>query len=360
MLTTHQSRFTSSAHMRAQSAESIDLVVTSPPYPMIAMWDAMFALQNPAVVTALEEADGSAAFEQMHQVLDRTWAEVWRVLKPGGFACINIGDATRTIDGNFALYPNHVRLTARMRDLGFTVLPCILWRKQTNAPNKFMGSGMLPAGAYVTLEHEYILIFRKGSKRVFATEADKARRRASAIFWEERNAWYSDVWFDIKGAPQALRDVHDRQRSAAYPFDVVYRLINMYSVKADTVLDPFWGTGTTTFAAITAGRNSIGYEIDGVLEKVIDRNQETIIELSSQALHDRLTRHIEFVRQRLQSGGRFKYSNAHYGFPVITAQEKELLLNPPCAIKKIGPNTFEASYDDRPRAEFRKCWEEKL
>ncbi len=40
-----------------------------------------------------------------------------------------------------------------------------------------MGSGMLPAGAYVTLEHEWILIFRKGGKRVFKTETDKELRR---------------------------------------------------------------------------------------------------------------------------------------------------------------------------------------
>ncbi len=358
MKTVHQSRFTSSARMKNQRAESIDLVVTSPPYPMIAMWDAMFARQNPAVATALEAEDGNAAFEQMHQLLDRVWAEVWRVLKPGGFACINIGDATRTIAGNFALYPNHVRLTGRMRDLGFTVLPCILWRKQTNAPNKFMGSGMLPAGAYVTLEHEYLLIFRKGSKRVFETEKDKARRRASAIFWEERNAWYSDVWLDIKGAPQALNAVDARQRSAAYPFEVVYRLINMYSVKEDTVLDPFWGTGTTTFAAITAGRNSIGYEIDGALATIRDQVQETIVTSSAHYLHDRLARHVAFVRQRLTSGGRLKYTNAHYGFPVMTAQEKELLLNTPSAIKKIGPNTAEVSYDATPQSEFCKSWDE--
>ena len=64
-----------------------------------------------------------------------------------------------------------------MLSLGFSALPAIIWRKQTNAPNKFMGSGMLPAGAYVTLEHEYILIFRKGAKREFSSPADKANRR---------------------------------------------------------------------------------------------------------------------------------------------------------------------------------------
>ena len=69
-------------------------------------------------------------------------------------------------------------------------MPAILWRKPTNAPNKFMGSGMLPPNAYVTLEHEYILMFRWGAKREFSQEEQKRSRRESAYFWEERNGWF--------------------------------------------------------------------------------------------------------------------------------------------------------------------------
>ena len=53
---------------------------------------------------------------------------------------------------------------------------------------------MLPCGAYVTLEHEYILIFRKGSKREYKKVEQKVARKNSAFFWEERNVWFSDVW----------------------------------------------------------------------------------------------------------------------------------------------------------------------
>ena len=98
----------------------------------------------------------------MHSELDKVWGQLGRILVPGGYACINVGDATRTLKGRFQLYPNAERITQRFVDLGFDVLPRIIWRKTTNAPNKFMGSGMLPVGAYVTLEHEYVLIFRNG------------------------------------------------------------------------------------------------------------------------------------------------------------------------------------------------------
>jgi modification methylase len=164
MKTTHQIIFTNAQKMDCIQNESIDLMITSPPYPMVEMWDEIFSNQNPDILNALDSLDGSRAFELMHQILDLVWNEVWRVLKPGAVVCINIGDATRTIDSRFSLFTNHTRIQSYMLELGFSALPCILWRKQTNAPNKFMGSGMLPPGAYVTLEHEYILIFRKGTK----------------------------------------------------------------------------------------------------------------------------------------------------------------------------------------------------
>ncbi|MBD3350409.1 MAG: site-specific DNA-methyltransferase, partial [Candidatus Lokiarchaeota archaeon] len=74
---------------------SIDLVVTSPPYPMIKMWDSMFFSINTEIKDAIEEKDGMKAFLLMHKELEKTWAECLRVLKTGGTACINIGDATR-------------------------------------------------------------------------------------------------------------------------------------------------------------------------------------------------------------------------------------------------------------------------
>jgi len=360
MKTNHKVIYSSSKTMKAIPPESVDLIVTSPPYPMIEMWDDMFARQSASVKKALAKGEGINAFELMHQVLDPVWREVYRVLKFGGFACINIGDATRTIKDNFVLYPNHMRILKSALELGFSALPCILWRKQTNAPNKFMGSGMLPAGAYVTLEHEYILILRKGPKREFKKEADKKIRRESAIFWEERNSWFSDVWFDVKGTPQALVDKDARQRSAAYPFEVAYRLINMYSAKGDVVIDPFLGTGTTTAAAMALGRNSIGYEIDPALENVIDRIKDVIIESSRHLIRRRLTRHMEFVVHRLKTKGGLKHNNAHYGFPVMASQEREIIFNDLLNITQPEKGTFEVEYADKPQPEFCKNWPAEL
>lgn len=160
----HTIYFNAAQNMSPLKDKSVDIVVTSPPYPMIEMWDNIMSNQNPDIKSAFEANEPRKAFELMHQELDKVWAECWRVLKEGSFLCINIGDATRTINGEFALYNNNARIIQACEKLGFINLPNILWRKTTNAPNKFMGSGMLPCGAYVTLEHEWILIFRKGGK----------------------------------------------------------------------------------------------------------------------------------------------------------------------------------------------------
>ena len=227
MITRHRIYFKNARQMDALARHSVDLVVTSPPYPMIEMWDTLFASQSAEIDQALATKNGRNAFELIHRELDAVWQETWRVLKPGGIVCINIGDATRSFDGRFSLYPNHARILSQLLTLGFQALPVILWRKQTNAPNKFMGSGMLPPGAYVTLEHEYMLIFRKRSKREFIKETERQNRRTSAYFWEERNRWFSDVWMDVKGAAQHPGNRAARQRSAALPFEVPYRLVNM-------------------------------------------------------------------------------------------------------------------------------------
>jgi modification methylase len=342
--TAHRIILDDSREMTGVPDESIDLVVTSPPYPMIEMWDELFASLSLAARDALEKSDGNKAFEAMHAELDRVWRELWRVLKLGAFVCVNVGDATRTIGERFRLYANHARIISTFRSLGFDSLPVILWRKQTNAPNKFMGSGMLPAGAYVTLEHEYILVFRKGEKRQFATAGEKNGRMKSAFFWEERNKWFSDVW-DFKGTAQGLNHKDLRSRSGAYPLELAYRLINMYSLYGDTVLDPFLGTGTTTLAAIAGGRNSIGIEIDKRLASFVTRQADSFIPVANGLLSQRINDHGQFIAAHTGSKGPVKYINEPHGFPVVTRQETGLQLYRNSEIVRTSDHAVEALYE---------------
>ena len=350
--TRHQLHFADARRMTAIPDGSVSLVVTSPPYPMIELWDEQFSRVDTRIAKALRAEHGDRAFELMHARLDAVWRECHRVLQPGGLACINIGDATRKADDEFRLFSNHSRILQALMGLGFSVLPDILWRKPTNAPNKFLGSGMLPAGAYVTYEHEYVLIARKGGLRKFSP-TDKARRRRSAFFWEERNEWFSDVWLGLVGTRQLLGtsgfdDPDARARSAAFPFELAYRLIQMYSLIGDTVLDPFLGTGTTTGAAIASGRSSVGFEVERGLEQPIRNTIETAVPLGREYAHRRLEAHLEFVQAREEAGRASRHLNRHYGFRVVTGQETDLQLIVPTAVASVGGRTFSVEHEPAP------------
>ena len=323
---------------------SVNLIVTSPPYPMIEMWDEMFSEQDPGIKTCLENGDGMSAYNKMHEILNSVWKECDRVLKDNGFVCINIGDATRTIDGNFQLFSNHTKIIDYFQKMGYSVLPDIHWRKQSNSPNKFMGSGMYPAGAYVTYEHEYILVFRKGGKRVFKGK-EKTLRQKSAFFWEERNVWFSDLW-DIKGTSQTMSITSKgRNRNASFPLEIPYRLINMYSAEGDTVLDPFLGLGTTSLACILSKRNSVGYEIDQDVASTALENMNISVCTANKYINSRVKRHFEFIKSLPADKKEKCYRNDPHGFEVKTRQETAIELEQLKNINRI---------DDGYRCEYGK------
>ena len=348
METNHRIYYRNASDMGLLADETVSLVVTSPPYPMIAMWDRLFADADPQIEALLASGRGMDAFESMHRQLDTVWREMWRIVAPGGIVCIDVGDAVRTVGKNFGLYPNHARILSSLVRTGFTPLPSVLWRKPTNAPNKFMGSGMLPAGAYITLEHETVLVVRKGAKRGFITPEQRALRRESAYFWEERNRWFSDVWTDLRGARQAMKGEKERSRSAAFPVEVPYRLISMFSVKKDLVLDPFMGTGATLQAAMAACRNCIGFETDRRLASSIDEAVGRLPETAAARISSRLANHRAFIDEAKAAGRSFRHENRHYGFPVMTAQETDLLLDPVCEVAGDGEKGYRVTYEDAP------------
>jgi site-specific DNA-methyltransferase (adenine-specific) len=341
MRTEHVLRIGDSA--TATVEDSVDLVVTSPPYPMIEMWDEQFAARSPEVRAALDEGRGDDAFEAMHALLDEVWDEVARLLAPGGIACVNVGDATRSIGGAFQCFPNHARVTRALRERGLTPLPGVLWRKPTNRLTKFMGSGTLPTNAYVTLEHEHVLVFRKGPPREFPPGDE--RRYESAFFWEERNRWFSDLW-ELSGAAQT-REGDGRDRAGAFPLELPLRLIRMYSTYGDRVYDPFVGTGTTTVAAMLAGRDSIGTEIDPDLLSGFGERVADLPARSRARVEDRLDRHRAFVREHAERAG---YEAAHYDFPVVTKQERDVRLYAVTGVERrdaADERRYDVSYDPR-------------
>jgi DNA modification methylase len=280
--TKHRIILGNSQQMPELADSTVHLMVTSPPYPMIEMWDTLFERMNPKIVQLWRELKADCReetvmqiCESMHENLARVWREAFRVLIDGGIACINIGDATRTINGKFRLFANHSKIIEYCEHIGFTTLPYLLWKKPTTKPRykgkgAFLGSGFLPPNAYVTLDCEFILIFRKGKLRQFAPHDQ--RRYESVFTKRQRDEWFSQIW-TLAGTRQTESQIE--RRIAAFPEEIVNRLIRMFSVKGDTVLDPFLGSGTTTKTAMQTERNSVGYETDESLLPLIKKKIST-------------------------------------------------------------------------------------
>jgi DNA modification methylase len=274
--TEHKIIIGNSQQMPELADSSVHLMVTSPPYPMIKMWDTLFARIDPKIAELWQELKADCReetvtqiYECMHENLAKVWREAHRALVDGGIACINVGDATRTINGRFRLFANHSKIIEHCERIGFTALPYVLWKKPTTKPKykgkgAFLGSGFLPPNAYVTLDCEFILIFRKGKLRHFPP--NDQRRYDSAFAKKERDKWFSQIW-TLAGTRQTESQIE--RRIAAFPEEIANRLIRMFSVKGDTVLDPFLGSGTTTKTAMQNERNSISYETDARLLPLI-------------------------------------------------------------------------------------------
>ena len=135
-----------------------------------------------------------------------------------------------------------------------------------------------------------------------------------------------------------------RERSAAFPLKLPYRLINMFSIYGDTILDPFWGKGTTTFAAMISGRNSTGYEINSEFLESFKTDLKELKNISQSINSKRLKDHIDFIKNYKKKGKDPKYKAKNYEFSVITKQETEILFY---SIKnhREHENTFTVLYN---------------
>jgi len=244
---------------------SVDLVVTSPPYWTLKEYN-----------TTAGQLGDIEDYEAFLGELDKVWRECTRVLVPGGRICCVVGDVCvpRRRHGRHFVMPLHADIQVRSRHLGLDVLTPILWHKIANGVTEAKGNGAgfygkpFQPGAVVKNDVEYILFMRKGGEYRCVSPLQKA---LSILTKEEMQHWWRSIWTDVRGA--STRAGHP----APYPPALAERLIRMFSFAGDAVLDPFLGTGSTTVASVTAGRNSLGVEIDPAYMKLAKANIQKAI-----------------------------------------------------------------------------------
>jgi site-specific DNA-methyltransferase (adenine-specific) len=223
----------SCADMKEIPANSLHLMITSPPY------------------NASKEYDDDLSLQEYLDLLRAAFAETYRVLVNGGRACVNVANL-----GRRPYIPLSDYISGMMREIGFAMRGEIIWNKAASAsPSTAWGSWQSAANPTLRDIHEYILIFSKGSYRRERTR-EELQAKQNTITKEQFMEWTKSIW--TMNAESARRIGHP----APFPEELPNRLIQLYSFTNDIILDPFMGSGTTAVAAIKAKRKFVGYDIN--------------------------------------------------------------------------------------------------
>jgi len=207
---------------------SVHLMVTSPPY------------------NVGKDYDDDLTLQEYLAFLERVWGEVYRLLVPGGRACINVANL-----GRRPYLPLHAWIATSMLQIGFLMRGEVIWNKAGSAsPSTAWGSWKSATNPTLRDVHEYILVFSKG-----VYKRQNPFQRENTITNEQFLEYTKSVW--TFAAEPASKVGHP----APFPLELPSRLIQLYSFKGDVVLDPFMGSGQTAIAALQASRHYIGYEI---------------------------------------------------------------------------------------------------
>ena len=241
---------------------SVHLAVTSPPY-----FNAPF-----------DYKDLFKSYDQFLGMLRKAAKESFRVLADGRIFVLNIDDML--VNGD--KFPIVADATKIFQEAGFRYRDRIIWKKPEGYLRISRRSGVILQNPYPMYFYpdnllESIIIFQKGKfdyKSIPNNIRDKSKVDTKEI---QSKKWYMTLWDMTNVLPNQVLE----KDIAAFPEELPYRVIKLFSYVGETVLDPFAGSGTTMKIARQLGRNSIGIEIKKLLipiikEKVGFNGQKTL------------------------------------------------------------------------------------
>jgi DNA modification methylase len=260
----HRIIFGDAENMQELQDGSVHLVVTSPPY-----FNAPF-----------DYPDLYSSYDEYLEKMSKIAKEIKRVLADGRIVCIVCDDVL--VNGK--KYPVVADLTQIYVNEGFNYRDKIIWIKPEGYIRISRRSGVIlqhpyPMYFYPDNIQETILIFQKG-KFDYKSIPERVKELSKIDISEyQKEKWYLTTWNITNVLPLKNRI---EAGVAAFPEEIPYRLIKLFSYVGETVLDPFVGSGTTIKVARILGRNSVGYEIDlellEIIKEKMDLSQDYLFE----------------------------------------------------------------------------------
>jgi DNA modification methylase len=249
--------FKSASTMAELPDESVNLIVTSPPY---------WSLKDYGVADQI--GLGSGTFRDYLKGLDEVWSECVRVLAPDGKFCINIMPilltGTQAAHGRreTKLLLNEIEEFMNSTGVMFQ-FGLYIWDKRKIARFSSFGSYPFPPNIFSTFPYEWITVFSKAGKRPKVDPEVKARSRITTKEWQD---WAINSIWEMQPA-KAKSEGHP----APFPVELPRRIIKLHSFWGDLVLDPFMGSGTTALAAMQLSRRVVGYELNDSYRMLIEK-----------------------------------------------------------------------------------------
>jgi len=245
--------YSSSENMSAIKDNSIQLIVTSPPYN---------------VGKNYEMYNDSKSKEEYMEYLDSIWVECRRVLCKGGRLAINLANIDRKPYKSISS-----EITLRLRDNhDFMMRGEVIWNKSSSAgTSTAWGSWRAASNPTLRDVHEHVIIFSKDDWKL------ETENFISTLSSKEFCLYTQSIW--------NMQTVSTKKNwhPTPFPLELPRRLIQLYTYANDYVLDPFLGSGTTCAAAKSLARKSIGYEIDQSYKDLINGQIIDVADLAFEA-----------------------------------------------------------------------------
>lgn len=212
------------------SSDSIDLIVTSPPYNV----DIEYNVHN-----------DSSSYNDYLTFSERWLSKCYGMAKDDGRFCLNI-PLDKNKGGHQSVCAD---ITTIAKAVGWKYHSTIIWNEQNISRRTAWGSWMNASAPYVIAPVEVILVLYKNKWK-------KETKGQSGIKKEEFLEWTNGVWTFPGESKKRIG------HPAPFPVELPYRCITLFSYIGDTILDPFLGSGTTLLACIKTNRRGVGVDLD--------------------------------------------------------------------------------------------------
>jgi len=210
--------------------ETIDLIVTSPPYD---------------VDIKYENYNDNIPYSEYLEFTRKWLSKCYDFAKADGRLCLNI-PLDKNKGGQQSVCAD---ITAIAKNVGWKYHATIIWNEQNISRRTAWGSWLSASAPFVIAPVEVIVVMYK--KRW-----EKMRKGKSDVIRDEFIEWTNGVW-NFSGESRSKIG-----HPAPFPVELPRRCIKLFSFVGDVVLDPFLGSGTTLIACLETNRTGIGVEIN--------------------------------------------------------------------------------------------------